>query len=197
MGLGAVAPGFAALMDRYLRDRFGGPGEVEPGSRPLTDCARNIAVVGDAELDEGSVWEAWTEESMADLAGHVVVVDLNRQSLDRVVGDHRSRQLERLFRALGWHVVSLRFGRRLERLFSEPGGAWLRARLDAMENLEYHALLRLPPAAARKALGEGAPPDTSARLEALGDAEVAALLARPGRPRPGRDRRGVRRKRTA
>ena len=176
MGLGAVAPAFAALMDRYLRDRFGGPGEAEPGQAPEAGRPRNIALVGDAELDEGSVWEAWTEEAMADLAGHVVVVDLNRQSLDRVVGDHRSRQLERLFRALGWHVVSLRFGRRLEGLFTERGGDWLRGRLEAMGNLEYHALLRLPPAAARKALGEGAPPETVARLEALGDTEVATLL---------------------
>jgi pyruvate dehydrogenase E1 component len=177
MGLGAVAPAFAALMDRYLHDHFGGPGEPEPGQPPATGRARNIALVGDAELDEGSVWEAWTEEAMADLAGHVVVVDLNRQSLDRVVGDHRSRQLERLLRALGWHVVSLRFGHRLLRLFAEASGAWLRGRLEAMGNLEYHALLRLPPAAARKALGEGAPPEAAARLEALGDAEVAALLA--------------------
>jgi pyruvate dehydrogenase E1 component len=180
MGLGAVAPAFAALMDRYLRDQFGGPGEPEPGQPPAAARVRNIALVGDAELDEGSVWEAWTEEAMADLAGHVVVVDLNRQSLDRVVGDHRSRQLGRLFHALGWHVVSVRFGRGLEGFFAEPGGAWLRGRLEAMENLEYHALLRLPPAAARKALGEGAPPETAARLEALGDAEVAALLADVG-----------------
>jgi len=180
MGLGAVAPGFAALMDRYLQDRFGGAGEAEPGQPPVAGPVRNIALVGDAELDEGSVWEAWTEESMADLRGHVVVVDLNRQSLDRVVGDHRSQQLERLFRALGWHVVSLRFGRRLERAFAEPGGAWLRERLERMSNLEYHALLRLPAAAARKALGEGAPPEMAARLEALGDAEVAALLADVG-----------------
>ncbi len=180
MGLGAMAPGFAALMDRYLQDRFGGAGEVEPGQPPVAGPVRNIAVVGDAELDEGSVWEAWTEESMADLRGHVVVVDLNRQSLDRVVGDHRSQQLERLFRALGWHVVNLRFGRRLEQAFAEPGGAWLRERLGAMGNLEYHALLRLPAAAARKALGEGAPPETVARLEARGDAEVAGLLADVG-----------------
>jgi pyruvate dehydrogenase E1 component len=177
MGLGAVAPAFAALMDRYLHDHFGGPGEPESGQPATTPRPRNIALVGDAELDEGSVWEAWTEEAMADLPGHVVVVDLNRQSLDRVVGDQRSRQLERLFRALGWHTVSLRFGRQLGRLFGEPGGSWLRERLEAMENLEYHALLRLPPAAARKALGEGAPPETIARLEALGDAEVAGLLA--------------------
>jgi pyruvate dehydrogenase E1 component len=176
MGLGAVAPAFAALMDRYVLDRFGGPGETEPGQPPAAGRPRNIALVGDAELDEGSVWEAWTEEAMADLAGHVVVVDLNRQSLDRVVGNHRSQQLDRLFRALGWHVVPLRFGRRLERLFAEPGGGWLRTRLERMENLEYHALLRLPPAAARKALGEGAPPELAARLETIGDAEVAALL---------------------
>ncbi|HWC04177.1 MAG TPA: transketolase C-terminal domain-containing protein [Methylomirabilota bacterium] len=176
MGLGAVAPAFAALMDRYIGDRFGGPGEPEPGQPLAAARTRNIALVGDAELDEGSVWEAWTEEAMADLAGHVVVVDLNRQSLDRVVGDHRTRQLERLFGALGWHVVTLRFGRRLERLFAGPGGGWLRQRLEGMGNLEYQALLRLPPASARKALGEGAPPETGARLEALGDEEVARLL---------------------
>ena len=177
MGLGAVAPAFAALMDRYIADHFGGPGPAAddqpstPGVRP-----RNIALVGDAELDEGSVWEAWTEEAMADLAGHVVVVDLNRQSLDRIVGDHRSRQLGRLFRALGWHVVSLRFGRRLERLFAEPGGAWLRDRLEAMENLEYHALLRVAPGAAREALLAGAPDAARDALARRSDAELTALL---------------------
>ncbi len=177
MGLGAVAPAFAALLDRYVRDHFGGPGPALPGQPPATARPRNIALVGDAELDEGSVWEAWTEEPMPELGGHVVVVDLNRQSLDRVVGDRRTRQLARLFQALGWHVISLRFGRRLQARFAAPGGAWLRERLEAMSNLEYHALLRLPPAAARKALGEGAPPPAAALLEGIDDGEVAALLA--------------------
>ena len=80
MGLGAVAPGFAALLDRYVLDHFDGPGAPAPDQPPATARPRNVAVVGDAELDEGSVWEAWTEEAMADLAGHVVVVDLNRQA---------------------------------------------------------------------------------------------------------------------
>ncbi len=31
MGLGAVAPAFAALLDRYVLDRFGGPGTLESG----------------------------------------------------------------------------------------------------------------------------------------------------------------------
>jgi pyruvate dehydrogenase E1 component len=177
MGLGAIAPAFAALLDRYVLDHFGGPGEAAAGQPPPAARPRNIALVGDAELDEGSVWEAWTEEAMADLAGHVVVVDLNRQSLDRVVGDRRSRQLDRLFRALGWHVLSLRFGRRLRALLAEPGGAWLSERLETLANLEYHALLRLPPAAARKALGIGAPPEAAALLDGLADEELAELLA--------------------
>lgn len=185
MGLGAVAPAFAALMDRYVADHFGGPGEAEPNSPPAaapgtSTRPRNIALVGDAELDEGSVWEAWTEEAMGDLAGHVVVVDLNRQSLDRVVGDRRSRQLEALFRALGWHVIGLRHGRRRQARFAAPGGDWLRERLDSMANLEYHALLRLAPAAARAALLDGAPAAARQALDRLDDGEVRALLADVG-----------------
>jgi pyruvate dehydrogenase E1 component len=187
MGLGAVAPAFAALMDRYLTDHFGGPGEPAPGPPPAPGRPRNIALVGDAELDEGSVWEAWSEEVMGDLAGHVVVVDLNRQSLDRVVGDRRSRQLEALFRALGWRVIPLRFGRRLEALFGGPGGAWLRERFETMANLEYHALLRLPPARARDALAAGAPAEARAVLRRLDDAVIAALLTDLG----GHDLRAV------
>jgi pyruvate dehydrogenase E1 component len=177
MGLGAVAPAFAALMDRYVLDHFGGPGTAAPGQPPEAGRPRNIAVVGDAELDEGSVWEAWTEEAVGELSGHVVVVDLNRQSLDRVVGDRRTRQLERLFRALGWHVLSLRFGQGVEALAREPGGAWVRDRLAGLGNLEYHALLRLPGAAARKALGDGSPPEAAALLDRLDDGEVTRLLA--------------------
>jgi pyruvate dehydrogenase E1 component len=178
MGLGAVAPAFAALLDRYLADHGGGPGPAAPGSPPLPPGgrSRNVALVGDAELDEGSVWEAWTEEAMADLAGHVVIVDLNRQSLDRVVGDRRTRQLDSLFRALGWHVVTLRFGRRLQALFARAGGAWLRERLETMPNLEYHALLRLEPAAMREALLAGAPAAAARALSRVPDGELAAAV---------------------
>jgi pyruvate dehydrogenase E1 component len=176
MGLGAVAPAFAALMDEYLADHGDGRETRRPGTAAPAHRVRNIALVGDAELDEGSVWEAWTEEAMADLAGHVVVVDLNRQSLDRVVSDRRSRQLEAMFRALGWAVIPLRFGRRLEAAFASPGGGWLCQRFEAMENLEYHALLRLAPAAAREALLDGAPAEARTVVGALDDAALRALL---------------------
>src|SRR5215470_13124592 len=168
MGLGATAPAFATLLDRYVLDHFGGPGTPAAGQAVGPGRPRNVAVVGDAELDEGSVWEAWTEEAMAELPGHVVVVDLNRQSLDRVVGDRRSRQLDALFRALGWHVIELRHGRRRAARFAGPGGGWLRERIETMANLEYHALLRLAPDAARTALLAGAPPPARAALDGLG-----------------------------
>ncbi len=180
MGLGAIAPAFAALMDRYLADHFGGPGIPAPGSPPAAGRGRNIALVGDAELDEGSVWEAWSEEAMADLAGHVVVVDVNRQSLDRVVGDRRTRQLAALFEALGWRVIRLRWGARVAALVAGPGGGFWRERFETLSNLDYHALLRLPAAPLRAALAEGAPPEARAALDAHDDAAVRALLTDVG-----------------
>ena len=71
------------------------------------------------------------------------IVDMNRQSLDRVVPDARRGQLRAWFAAAGWHVIELRWGSRLRARFARPGGERLRARLEAMSNAEYHALLRL------------------------------------------------------
>ena len=52
VGLGATAPLFAAAARRYVESHFG----------PVTDQpARFIALVGDAELDEGNIWEAITD----------------------------------------------------------------------------------------------------------------------------------------
>ncbi|MBI4635969.1 MAG: pyruvate dehydrogenase [Candidatus Rokubacteria bacterium] len=141
MGLGAVAATFGALAARYLADH-GGAATPE----------RFIAMVGDAELDEGNVWEALGEEAVAGLGSVLWIVDVNRQSLDRIIPDHRVRQLGELFRSSGWRVIELRWGGRLRALFARPGGDRLRCRLDAMANAEYQRLLRLPPGAIRKAL---------------------------------------------
>src|SRR5215211_8148139 len=94
VGLGAVAPLFAALTDRYARAHFGGG-----------PARRFIAVVGDAELDEGNVWEAVAEQAAQGLGNVLWIVDLNRQSLDRIVPGIRARQLEALFEASGWQVL--------------------------------------------------------------------------------------------
>jgi pyruvate dehydrogenase E1 component len=144
MGLGAVQATFGALATRFLRDHEPAGGEVGP--------RRFIVMVGDAELDEGNVWEALAEEPVARLGNLLWIVDVNRQSLDRVVPDSRRTQLPALFAAFGWRVLELRWGRRLQALCEAPGGDRLRARLDGLTYAEYQRLLRLPPAAVRKAL---------------------------------------------
>jgi pyruvate dehydrogenase E1 component len=169
MGLGAVQATFGAFAARYLADH-GAPCGPE----------RFIVMVGDAELDEGNVWEALLEEPLAALGTVRWIVDMNRQSLDRVVPDSRRRQLRDMFAAAGWRVIECRWGGRLAAALQAPSGEALARRLEAMPNVEYHALLRLPAAAARKALVTGPDGAPSSALErALGgrsDEEVQALL---------------------
>jgi pyruvate dehydrogenase E1 component len=141
MGLGAVAATFGALAGRYL---------VDHGGRRVPE--RFVVMVGDAELDEGNVWEALGEEVVRRLGNVLWIVDVNRQSLDRIVPDARPRQLAELFRACGWRVEELRWGRGLQACFARPGGERLRARLDAVSNAEYQRLLRMPGGSLRKTL---------------------------------------------
>lgn len=184
MGLGAVTAIFAALGLRYVEQHV----SAQPGS-PRSE--RFIAMVGDAELDEGNVWEALLEEAVAELGNLLWIVDMNRQSLDRIVPDSRRRQLREWFRAAGWHVIELRWGSRLESLFARSGGERLRARLEAMPNAEYQSLLRLPAGAVRKALARRPDGDTDRAIERLladvTDAGLGALVADVG----GHDLRAI------
>ena len=145
VGLGAVAPAFAALAHRYSQAHFG---EVTSG--------RFISVIGDAELDEGNVWEAVAEEALSGLGNVLWIVDLNRQSLDRVVPGVRAGRLKALFHAAGWNVVEAKYGDRLQSIYRQPGGDALRRRIDDMSNEEYQALIRLDGATLRKRLIDGA-----------------------------------------
>ncbi len=131
VGLGAVAPAFAAVAHRYAHNHFG-----------RVTSHRFVAVIGDAELDEGSVWEAAFDEALQGLGNVLLIVDLNRQSLDRVVPGIRATQLKRLFQAANWQVVEAKYGQQLQQVFARPGGQALRRRLDEMSNEEYQSLLR-------------------------------------------------------
>ena len=168
VGLGAVAPLFAAVAARYASAHFGG------GPR-----RRFIAIVGDAELDEGNVWEAVAEEATRGLGNVLWIVDLNRQSLDRVVPGIRARQLQALFAASGWHVLEAKYGRRLQAAFARPGGEALRRRIDEMDNEEYQVLIRLPGAVLRARLLAGASEseELAATLAAVPDDELPGLIA--------------------
>jgi pyruvate dehydrogenase E1 component len=134
VGLGAVAPIFGALVRDYVADHFG-------GERRDGRLGWQIALVGDAELDEGNVWEALGEEFTQRLSRVLWIIDLNRQSLDRVIPDGRAQRLRETFRTDGWEVIDLKYGKRLQAVYRRPNGLRLRALIDEMSNEEYQSLL--------------------------------------------------------
>jgi pyruvate dehydrogenase E1 component len=146
VGIGATAPLWGAMAHRYLRSC----GMDVPAG------GRWISLLGDAELDEGAVWEAVADPTVSRLGELLWVVDLNRQSLDRVVPDIQIGRLQGMFAAAGWEVCTLKWGSRLQRLFEQPGGGDLRARLESMSNEEYQRMLRAPSEEVRRRLlGDG------------------------------------------
>jgi pyruvate dehydrogenase E1 component len=165
VGIGATAPIWGALARRYVDGHSGG-----------TSSGRQYSLVGDAELDEGAVWEAILDPMVAHLGEIVWIVDLNRQSLDRVVPDIAATRLMGVFAAAGWQVLTVKYGQLLGELFARPGGEALRARIDAMPNPEYQRLLRCTTPELRERLpGTGTGRDAIDEL--LSDVDDATLHA--------------------
>ncbi len=153
VGIGATAPIWGAIARRYV-ESVSGRATGGSGAR-----GRQYSLVGDAELDEGAIWEAVLDPVVAELGEIVWIVDMNRQSLDRVVPNIAAGKIEAMFAAAGWQVLPVRFGRLLESVFGMPGGDALRERIVEMSNPEYQRLLRCDPAELRERLpgdGEGA-----------------------------------------
>ncbi|WP_436764260.1 transketolase-like TK C-terminal-containing protein [Streptosporangium sp. V21-05] len=170
VGIGATATIWGAIARRYASQDAG------------TAAGRQYALVGDAELDEGAVWEAVLDPQVAELGELVWIVDLNRQSLDRVVPDIAADRLQGMFASAGWQVLTLKYGTLLEELFTRPGGAQLRRRIDAMPNPEYQRLLRCSAGELRERLpGAGADAGPIAALVAqLDDTTLVRALCNLG-----------------
>jgi pyruvate dehydrogenase E1 component len=166
VGLGATAPLFAAATRRYLAAHVD---MAAPG--------RFIALVGDAELDEGNVWEAVADPVFSGLGNVTWVVDLNRQSLDRVIPDLKVRRLRDAFAGAGWQVVEAKWGRRIGARFSAEGGDALRHRLDEMANEEYQSVVTAPAGEVRARLLGGADAAVKAAVADLDDDGLRSLLA--------------------
>jgi pyruvate dehydrogenase E1 component len=168
VGIGATSTVWSAMSNRYLVDHF----DVAPSGR-------HIALVGDAELDEGAIWECLVDPMVARLGEVLWVIDINRQSLDRVVPDIAAGRIAQMFDAAGWHTVPVKYGRLLRDLFLRPGGEGLRQRIDEMSNEEYQRLLVAGPAELRDRLPGDNPilRGEVARLTSeLTDAELRAAV---------------------
>ena len=172
VGIGATAPVWGAVASRYLKHHFASrDGELPAG--------RQYSLLGDAELDEGAVWEAIVDPAVAELGEVVWVVDVNRQSLDRVVPLITADRLRGMFVAAGWQVITLKYGRLLEDLFARPGGDALRHRIDDMPNPEYQRLLRCDAAELRRRL-PGGDEALAGLIASLDDATLAAAIRNLG-----------------
>jgi pyruvate dehydrogenase E1 component len=129
VGLGVAITAFASLIQDYL---------TAHGWLAEADRGRFVALMGDAELDEGNIYEALIEAAKHDIRNCWWIVDYNRQSLDATSADRMFERFDEIFKSCGWRVVELRWGKRLQAaLNANPKiGAWL----DTLPNADLSAL---------------------------------------------------------
>ncbi|MGP8026230.1 MAG: transketolase [Acidocella sp.] len=174
VGLGVALTSFSALIQDYV--------QAHGMTAPDAPRARNIAIAGDAELDEGNIYEALLEGWKHDVRDVWWVMDYNRQSLDSVMPDRLFGRFEGLFRDMGWKVATLKYGRKLEAAFARPGGYSLRGWLDECPNSTYSALTFQGGAAWREAIVTDMRRSRGVRaiVDPLTDDELAALMTNLG-----------------
>jgi pyruvate dehydrogenase E1 component len=169
VGLGVAQTLFSSLVQDYVRAHGWSLDRPE---------GRMIALVGDAELDEGNIFEAILEGWKQGLRNCWWIIDYNRQSLDAVIREGLWARYEALFRDFGWDVVILKYGSLLEAAFREPGGERLRRWIDDCPNQLYSALVFQGGAAWRRRLNDdiGDQGEVTRLIEARSDAELARLM---------------------
>ena len=143
VGLGVAQTLFSSLVQDYvsahgwMKDRPEG---------------RMVSLIGDAEMDEGNIYEALIEGWKHGLRNCWWIVDYNRQSLDAVIREGLWQRFEQIFKNFGWDVVILRHGSLQQEAFIEPGGEKLRDWIERCPNQLYSALTFQGGAAWRKRL---------------------------------------------
>jgi len=172
VGLGVAMTAFASIVQDYVRAKGWGTGPE----------GRMVALVGDAELDEGNVYECLQEGWKHDLRNCWWIIDYNRQSLDGVVREGLWQRIEAIFGAFGWRVVRIKHGALQRAAFDEPGGVALRDWIDTCPNDLYSALTYKGGAAWRDRLMEdiGDQGDVTALLDRRSDDDLAALMTNLG-----------------
>ncbi len=169
VGLGVAMTAFASIAQDYM---------LAHGLMAPERAGRMIALLGDAELDEGNIYECALEGAKHDLRNCWWIVDYNRQSLDATTAERMAARYGDIFGALGWDVIVLKYGRALEAAFAQPGGDALRGWIEACPN-DLHAALSYQGGAAWRAriladLGAGSP--VEGLLGAYDDAALGELM---------------------
>lgn len=173
VGLGVAITSFASMIQDYVQAKSWGK------DIPL---GRMVSLMGDAELDEGNIYECLQEGWKNDLRNTWWIIDYNRQSLDGIVREGLFARTEKIFDAFGWDVVRVKYGHLQRAAFAEPGGEKLRDWIDACPNQLYSALTYMGGAVWRKHLMDdlGDQGDVTSLLEQRTDSELAELMENLG-----------------
>ncbi|MEX3009661.1 transketolase [Hoeflea sp. TYP-13] len=172
VGLGVAITAFASMVQDYVRARGWGQGSE----------GRMIALVGDAELDEGNIYECLQEGWKQGLRNTWWIIDYNRQSLDGVVREGLSKRVGGIFSAFGWDVVLMKYGVLQRAAFKETGGEALRRWIDDCPNQLYSALTYQGGKAWRERLSAdiGGEPGIAELLSRRSDDALAELMENLG-----------------
>ena len=173
VGLGVAITAFASLVQDYL---------IAHGELAEADAGRMIALMGDAELDEGNIYECLIEGYKHDIRNCWWIVDYNRQSLDATTADRMFRRFDDIFETCGWRVLTLKHGKLQKAAFKRPGGKSLEDWIDGCPNADYAALTYQGGAAWRIRLTAdiGDKPHVAKLLASYDDDGLAALMTNLG-----------------
>ncbi len=173
VGLGVAVTAFSSLMQDYL---------IAHGQLEESDAGRMIALMGDAELDEGNIYECLIEAYKHDIRNCWWVVDYNRQSLDSTTADRMFRRFDDIFETCGWRVVTLKYGKRQQAAFNKPGGKTLEQWIENCPNADFAALTYQGGKAWRKRLVKdiGNKPNVKKLLAGFDDDTLADLMTNLG-----------------
>jgi pyruvate dehydrogenase E1 component len=164
---------FASLVQDYL---------IARGQLPAENAGRMIALMGDAELDEGNIYECLIEGYKHDIRNCWWIVDYNRQSLDSTTADRMFRRFDDIFETCGWRVLTLKYGKQQREAFARPGGKSLQEWIDNCPNADFAALTYQGGAAwrARLLADIGSKPHVRKLLDSFDDAALAHLMTNLG-----------------
>ncbi len=173
VGLGVAVTAFASL----VQDMWLARGDLDPKA-----TGRFISLLGDAELDEGNIYEALIEAYKHDIRNTWWIVDYNRQSLDATTSEKMFDRFDDIFETAGWDVLTLKYGVRQRAAFQKPGGARLRKWIDDCPNDLYAALTYEGGAAWRRRLTKDLKrsPKSLELIESYDDETLANLMTELG-----------------
>jgi pyruvate dehydrogenase E1 component len=173
VGLGVAMTAFASLVQDYVHAR---------NWDTAWPRGRMVALVGDAELDEGNIYEALIDGWKHGLKNTWWIIDYNRQSLDAVIKAPLTPKLQATFENMGWRVITLKFGKKLEALRQRPGGQAICDWIEDCDNALYSALTFQGASGWREQLAADLNnhPDAIELIQNLGDTELAEVMTNLG-----------------